>query len=696
MRRGAWLAALAMLFVACDGGEEELDANVVCATDDDCDDDSYCSGVERCNPGDESADAFGCVAGPAPCPEGDGCDDLSQVCIPGCVPPDRDGDGIAAIACGGADCDDDDALRFPGNSEICDADDHDEDCDPFTYGALDADEDEWNDAECCNDDSGTLRCGEDCDDADMAVHPSQGDDSCDGEDADCDGNIDEDAGIIFFRDSDGDGHGTPGEMDRACSQPAGFVTSMDDCNDAEPLAWTGATDGPTNGCDGVDNDCDGVVDPGCSCTNGTMRSCGTDVGTCTSGTQTCSGGWGDCFSAENVEAIEPAAEVCTPLAEDEDCDGSIDEGLRGDCYGDNDRDGYGSQFFNDVCLVAGACPSGQTSVGGDCDDTRSSVSPANPEICDGRDNDCEGGVDETYACERSVETDDCTVSDSLTGIARTCGVGTRTCTSSCTWGACTRTEVCNYCDDNGSAGWTEEAGMSLTSQTLDEDVFTERYGEATTGLTLINGSSTGESGAVYASTDVELGYQPLVITATVRSSTANLNQHPADGWAVVVLKPGSSHLGSSGIALGVPTSRTGYALEWRFYGSGGTTDAADELTLRALYSTTDPVIGTPSNVPSAETLDNGGNTIDIVTQRVQLTITPQVPGNSSVTRVEGRPWSSAASAYSSTVESCSGTSCPVRFYPGEMLEIGIVAASGSLRSTVTVVSVDVSAPGQCR
>jgi hypothetical protein len=694
MRRGAWLAALAMLLVGCDGGEEELDANVVCATDDDCDDDSYCSGVERCNPGDESADMFGCVAGPAPCPEGDSCDDLSQVCIPGCVPPDRDGDGIAAIACGGADCDDDDALRFPGNSEICDADDHDEDCDPFTYGALDADEDEWDDAECCNDDEGTLRCGEDCDDADMAVHPSQGDDSCDGEDADCDGNIDEDAGIIYFQDADGDDHGAPDVTDRACSRPAGFTDTSDDCNDAEPLAWNGATEV----CDSVDNDCDGTVDPGCPCLSGQTQLCGTDEGTCTSGMQTCSalGQWGACLTSSNTPVVEPATEVCTPERLDEDCDGMTDEQLRGNCYTDGDRDGYGGALVADTCLVAGLCPSGQVASGTDCDDTRSDVRPFIREACDGDDNDCDGIRDEAFACIQSTQTQACSVIESHTGVARNCGGGSQTCTSLCNWGSCTRTEQCNYCDDNGTAGWTEEVGLASGSQTLDASRFTERYGEAS-GLTLIDASTDNESGAVYSDVDVELGYQPLVVTVTVLASPYGSFENPADGWAVVVFKSGvgSGYLGGSGNALGVPLARTGYAAEWRFYGSGGTADLPDELALRGLRATSsDNIIGAPSDVPAPAALGAGGPAT-LVFQRIQLTITPQVPGGSgSVTRVEARAFNPSTEVYGGA-ESCSGATCPTSLFPGDILHVGVTAANGGLRARVVAASISVSAPAQC-
>ena len=63
-------------------------------------------------------------------------------------------------------------------------------------------------------------------------------------------------------------------------------------------------------CEGsIDEDCDGVVDDGCSCTNGQIRNCGTDVGECQHGTQTCSGGvWTAC-----VGEIGPTIETCNNI-----------------------------------------------------------------------------------------------------------------------------------------------------------------------------------------------------------------------------------------------------------------------------------------------------------------------------------------------------------------------------------------------
>lgn len=85
---------------------------------------------------------------------------------------DCDGDGHHASHHGGDDCHDGDAARFPGNVEVADSDNHDEDCDPFTYGSLDEDGDGHHSNAACNYlQDGRLHCGTDCDDANYAIVP---------------------------------------------------------------------------------------------------------------------------------------------------------------------------------------------------------------------------------------------------------------------------------------------------------------------------------------------------------------------------------------------------------------------------------------------------------------------------------------------------------------------------------------------
>ncbi len=146
-----------------------------------------------------------------------------------------------------------------------------------------------------------------------AIARSITDEACDGWDNDCDGLVDE--GF----DVDADGYTTCGSDPTSPGTPPDPTAA--DCDDAEARVHPGAAEV----CDALDNDCDGVVDPGCSCVDGDARPCGSDVGACTPGTQTCEGGtWGSCDGT-----VDPVAELCNAV--DDDCDGEVDEDADASC-----------------------------------------------------------------------------------------------------------------------------------------------------------------------------------------------------------------------------------------------------------------------------------------------------------------------------------------------------------------------------
>lgn len=93
----------------------------------------------------------------------------------------------------------------------------------------------------------------DCDDNDPLRYPPDATEECNGLDDDCDGDIDEEVVPTWYRDEDGDGHGTPSETRQSCEKPTGFVESYDDCNDFDEKVYLGANEL----CDGQDNNCDG-------------------------------------------------------------------------------------------------------------------------------------------------------------------------------------------------------------------------------------------------------------------------------------------------------------------------------------------------------------------------------------------------------------------------------------------------------
>ena len=86
------------------------------------------------------------------------------------------------------------------------------------------------------------------------------------------------------------------------------------------------------------------------CTNGQTQPCGTDVGACEFGTQTCeAGAWSSC-----QDSIAPAEETCNGL--DDDCDGTTDEGCVVDDPPDDDpKDQPTDDPGDEEIVIVGGC-----------------------------------------------------------------------------------------------------------------------------------------------------------------------------------------------------------------------------------------------------------------------------------------------------------------------------------------------------
>jgi hypothetical protein len=194
---------------------------------------------------------------------------------------DADGDGfgdaaVYVVACeppsgtvyDDNDCDDADPLQNPDADEVCNGEDDDCDyrtdeddaVDALTWYA-DADGDGFGDAAtttvACEAPDGYGADATDCDDGDSTQYPGA-DEVCNGEDDDCEGDVDEndavDAGT-WYTDADSDGYGDPATAQVACDAPSGTVADDTDCDDADAAINPGATEV----CDGVDNDCDATT-----------------------------------------------------------------------------------------------------------------------------------------------------------------------------------------------------------------------------------------------------------------------------------------------------------------------------------------------------------------------------------------------------------------------------------------------------
>ncbi|MBX7194469.1 MAG: hypothetical protein K1X94_20605 [Sandaracinaceae bacterium] len=303
------------------------------------------------------------------------------------------------------------------SAEICDEAGLDEDCDGVSNEGCECSGDSvlpcgTDEGECV---AGVQRCVSgmrtECEGATGPVA-----ETCDGLDEDCDGSVDE-------------------GLTRRCGFDRGIcIAGAETCAVGSWGDCAGAVLPVTEVCNGLDDDCDGMTDELLT------RACGTDVGACVAGTESCSGGaFGDC-----VGETAPTTESCN--GEDDDCDGLTDESLVRGCGTD-----------------VGDCVAGhQTCVGGAYGACDGAVMPAS-EICDGaHDENCNGTTDEGCSC--------------TTGATRSCGTdtghcvaGTQTCDGTGNWGMCAgsidpRSETCDGTDDDCD-GLTDEGCDCVTGTT---------------------------------------------------------------------------------------------------------------------------------------------------------------------------------------------------------------------------------------
>ena len=215
---------------------------------------------------------------------------------------------------------------------------------------------------------------------------------CDGKDNNCNGQVDEKLEKKCFTAPSGcreDGN------DYICELPCAPGTQT--CTNGTWGTCIGQKHPGVEDCDGKDNDCDGQVDeeierlcypentPGCTRQSDGTYNC---KGACSSGKQQCSRGrWQQCNGD-----LTPKRETCNK--KDDDCDGQTDEDLQRRCYTGSQgcRGPEGGPYSCTSPCQAGTqtCKEGvwQTCAG---------EVTNKPETCDGKDNDCDGKIDNGFA-----------------------------------------------------------------------------------------------------------------------------------------------------------------------------------------------------------------------------------------------------------------------------------------------------------
>jgi len=244
-----------------------------------------------------------------------------------------------------------------------------------------------------------------------------------------------------------------------------------DCNDTNPLIYTGAPEY----CNGKDDDCDSATDEenAADCSVYYYDKDGDGYGVtaqkrclCTSDPLYLSGYYnapnpGDCL--DNNPAVNPGKPEVCDASLDENCNGQLNEGCNDD--GDQYCDGG-------MAVATNPYPTYCSKGGGDCDDQNAAVYPNQTERCNNLDDDCDSALDEGCDddfddfCDATMAVD----KDAVTGLwPAVCPLGKDDCDDTKVAVNPLVPEVCDGADNDCNAEVGGTTQLSPVDEGCDDD-----------------------------------------------------------------------------------------------------------------------------------------------------------------------------------------------------------------------------------